>query len=127
MKENKVKIIINKSANEVFEFTTDPKNTHLWIVSITEEIADEYPPQIGTNYKNRGVNSKWDFYKVIEFKKNKIFTLTDLDENYHVKYTYKALDNNKTEMEYFEWMRNGELKNPFAENVLQKLKSVMEN
>ena len=63
----------------------------------------------------------------MKFEKNKIFTLTDLDENYTVKYTYKKLDDNQTEMEYFEWMKEGELNNPFTKDILLKLKSVMEN
>ena len=127
MQENKITIIINKPIEDVFEFTTNPKNTHLWIPSIEEEIAEEYPPKIGTQYKNRESNSDWDFYKVVEFQENKIFTLTDLDENYSVKYTYRRLNDNQTEMEYFEWMKNGELSNPFTEDIIQKLKSVMEN
>jgi len=52
--------------------------------------------------------------------------LSDLDENYFVKYTYRKLDNNKTEMEYFEWMINGELSKPFTEDILENLKKVME-
>ncbi len=126
MRENKVTIVINRPIEDVFEFTTNPKNTHLWIPSIQEEISDRFPPKIGTRYKNRGVNSDWDFYKVAEYDLNKIFTLSDLDENYHVKYTYRKLKNNQTEMEYFEWMKNGELKNPFTQDILEKLKSVME-
>ncbi|MCK4635383.1 MAG: hypothetical protein KAT04_05335 [Methylococcales bacterium] len=54
MKKNKITIIIDKPIEEVFEFTTNPKNTHLWISSIEEEIVDEYPPKIGTQYKNTG-------------------------------------------------------------------------
>lgn len=127
MQKNKITIIINKPIEEVFKFTTNPKNTHLWIPLIEEEIADEYPPKINTQYKNRGKKSDWDFYKVLEFQKNKIFTLTDLDENYSVKYTYRKLDDNQTEMEYFEWMKNGELSNPFTKDILLKLKSVMES
>jgi uncharacterized protein YndB with AHSA1/START domain len=127
MQENKIKIIINKSIEEVFEFTTNPKNTPLWIPSIEEEIAETYPPKIGTQYKNRGNNSDWDFYKVIEFQENTIFTLSDLDNNYHVKYSYKRISNNQTEMEYFEWMENGKLSNPFTREIIQKLKSVMES
>lgn len=126
MKENKVTVIINKPIEVVFEFTTNPKNTHLWIPSIQEEIAEEYPPKIGTQYKNRGKDSDWEYYKVIEFDKNKIFTLSDLDGNYHVKYTYKRLSDKQTEMEYFEWMKKGELKNPYSKEVLQHLKSVLE-
>ena len=127
MQENKITIIINKPIEEVFEFTTNPKNTHLWIPSIDEEIAEEYPPKIGTQYKNRGNDSDWDFYKVVEFQNNKIFTLSDLENNYHVKYSYRKINDNQTEMEYFEWMKNGELNNPFTDDIIQKLKSVMES
>ena len=126
MKENRIKIIINKPIEEVFEFTTNPKNTHLWFPSIEEEVAEEYPPKINTIYKNRGKDFKWNSYKVIQFKKNEIFTLKDLDGNYSVRYTYKKLDENKTEMEYFEWVENGELENPFTEEILGKLKELME-
>lgn len=103
------------------------KNTHLWISSIKEEIVDEYPPKINSIYKNRGNDYDWNFYKVQEFKENKIFTLADLQENYHVRYTYKIIDSNKTEIEYFEWVKKGELNCPFTKDILRKLKSVMES
>jgi len=127
MRENKITIIINKPIEEVFEFTTNPKNTHLWIPSIQEEVAEEYPPKINTKYKNRGKDSNWNFYKVVEFEENKIFILSDLDKNYFVRYTYRKLTDNKTEMEYFEWVKKGELKNPFTYGILQNLKLVLEN
>ena len=127
MQENKITVIINKPIEGVFEFTTNPQNTHLWIPSIEEEIAEEYPPKMNTQYKNRGKDSDWDFYKVLEFEENKVFTLTNLDENYTVKYTYKKLNDNQTEMEYYEWMKEGELSNPFTKDILLKLKSVMES
>ena len=127
MQKNKISIIINKPIKEVFEFTTNPKNTHLWINSIVEEVAEKYPPKIGTHYKNRGDDSNWDFYKVVEFKNNKIFVLSDLENNYHVKYSYKKINDNLTEMEYFEWMKNGELRKPFTKDIIQKLKLVMES
>ena len=126
MKENKIIVIINKPIETVFEFTTNPKNTHLWIPSIDEEIAEKYPPEIGTKYKNRGKDLKWNFYEVVDFRKNKIFILFNLKENYFVKYTYRKLDDNKTEMEYFEWVKSGELENPFTTDILQNLKSVLE-
>jgi uncharacterized protein YndB with AHSA1/START domain len=31
MRENKILIVIDKPVKEVFEFTTNPKNTPLWI------------------------------------------------------------------------------------------------
>lgn len=127
MKENKITIIINKPIEKVFEFTINPRNTPLWIESIAEEVSDEYPPQINTRYKNRGKDSDWNVYKVVEFKKNKIFTLTELDENYSVKYIYNKLGENKTELIYFEWVEKGEIQNPFTQEILNKLKSAMEN
>jgi uncharacterized protein YndB with AHSA1/START domain len=126
MKENKIAIIIDKPINEVFGFTTNPKNTHLWIPSIKEEISEEYPPKIGTIYKNRGDSSEWDVYKVLEFQVNKVFILSDLEENYHVKYSYEKISDNQTEMEYFEWIKNGELEKPFTKDIIQNLKKVME-
>ncbi|MBW3012483.1 hypothetical protein KY311_04810, partial [Candidatus Woesearchaeota archaeon] len=76
---------------------------------------------------NRGNSPDWTFYKVVEFKKYKTFTLSDLESNYHVRYTYKKINNNETEMEYFEWMEKGELKNPFTKDIIKKLKLVMES
>jgi len=125
MKENKITVIIDKSIDKVFEFTINPQNTHLWIPSISVEVSDEYPPKINTRYKNRGEGDDWDEYKVVDIKKNEVFILSDLDENYFVKYTYRKLDDNKTEMEYFEWMTNGELSKPFTESILGNLKKII--
>ena len=127
MKENKIIIIINKPIEEVFEFTTNTKNTHTRIPSIDEEISSEYPPKVGTRYKNRGENTDWDIYKVVESQKNKVFTLADLDDDYKVRYSYRKIDDNKTEMIYYEWMKKGELASPFTKNILMNLKSVMES
>ncbi len=125
MRENKITVVIDKPIDKVFEFTTNPQNTHLWIPSISVEVADEYPPKINTRYKNRGESDNWDEYKVVDIKKNEVFILSDLDENYFVKYTYRKLDDNKTEMEYFEWMTNGELSKPFTESILGNLKKII--
>ena len=126
-KENKISVIIERPVKEVFEFTTNPKNTSLWIDSIIEEVLEGYPPMVGSVYKNRGEDSEWDSYKVLEFEQNKIFTLGDLDRNYHVRYTYVDLGDDRTEMEYFEWIKDGDLSKPFTEDILLKLKEVIEN
>jgi len=127
MKEKKITIIINKPIEEVFGFTLNPKNTPLWISSIKEEVTNEFPPKIGTLYKNRGDGPDWTIYKVTEFEQNKSFTLTKQDGNYSVRYTFKHIDDNTTEIEYFEWVNEGELEEPFTKEILEKLKSVMEN
>ncbi len=126
MQENLITVVINKPLGEVFEFTTNPKNTHMWIPSIEEEKAEQYPPKIGTIYKNRGKEPNWNTYKVVEFEKNKKFTLTNLENNFSVRYTYKKISDNKTEMEFFHWVRTGELGKSFTQAILNKLKEVME-
>ena len=125
MRENKITVVIDKPIDKVFEFTTNPQNTHLWIPSISVEVSDEYPPKINTRYKNRGESDNWDEYKVVDIKKNEVSILSDLDENYFVKYTYRKLGDNKTEMEYYEWMTNGELSKPFTESILGNLKKII--
>lgn len=126
MRENKITVVIDKPIEKVFEFTTNPQNTRLWIPSISEEVADEYPPKINTRYRNHGESDNWDKYKVVDIKMNEVFILSDLDENYFVKYAYRKLDDNKTEMEYFEWVANGELSKPFTKSILGNLKKIME-
>jgi hypothetical protein len=126
MKENKVTIQINKSIEEVFEFTINPNNTPLWIEHLEKEETNEYPPKIGTIYRNHGESKVWDEYFVSAFEENKVFELTSKDGIYHVRYTYIQINENITEMEYFEWVDQGELSNPFTVEVLQKLKEVME-
>ena len=127
MNKNKITIIINKPIEEVFEFTTNPKKTHLWISQIEEEIADSFPPKLGTIYKNHGKDKQWNFYKVIELERNKIFTLEASDNNYFVRYTYKKAGEKKTELEYFEWVTNGEIDSPFTKDILVKLKEIIES
>jgi len=124
MKENKLVIVINRPVEEIFEFTLNPKNTHLWIPSIKKEVSDEYPPKIGTIYKNVGIDGKWNYYSIIEFEENKTFTLKG--NNYFVRYTFKKLGNNKTELIYYEWVESGEIESPFTEDILLNLKELIE-
>lgn len=124
MKENKITIIINKPIDKVFEFTTNPKNTPLWVPFIEEEIADEFPPKIGTEYKNRRGNS-WNISKVTEYETNKVFKLEN--DVFSVRYSYRKINDNSTELVYLESVKQGELAKPFTKEVLLKLKSVIES
>jgi hypothetical protein len=81
--------------------------------------------KVGTIYKNHGVDGIWSEYEVTEYIENKVFTLSSLSSSYHVRYTYTAKGENLTELEYFEWMDEGELDDPFKQDVLDKLKEVM--
>ncbi len=126
MKELKLKIKIDKSASAVFEFTTNPKNTPLWVSSIIKEETNEWPVKLGTIYRNTSDGKKWNEYVMTEFEKDKMFTMSMKCGNYHVKYTFTPSSDNSCELEYFEWVDEAELEEPFTIEILQKLKEVME-
>jgi uncharacterized protein YndB with AHSA1/START domain len=124
MHENKITIIINKPIEEVFEFTTNPKNTPLWVPFIEEEIAETFPPKKGTEYKNRRGDS-WNISRVTEYETNKVFKLEN--DIFSVKYSYRKLKKDITELIYLESVKRGDLAKPFTKEILQKLKAIIES
>lgn len=126
MKENKLTIIINKPAQEVFEFTLDPTNTPKWIDGVAVEEANETPVKVGTIYRNRGDEAAWTEYVLTLYEPFKTFILSKKDSNYHVKYTLTPLGENECEFEYYEWVSYGELEDVFPQVYLEKLKEIME-
>jgi hypothetical protein len=68
MKENKLRVRINKPASFVFDFTTDPANTPRWIDSVVSEEVNETPIKIGTRYTNvdrSGIKNTYEVSKLI--------------------------------------------------------------
>ena len=65
-------------------------------------------------------------YRNIAALLNQLFELTRLDKNYHVRYTYTAMGPEVTLLEYLEWVDKGNLKEPFTPDIMQNLKSVLE-
>lgn len=126
MKQNKISIKINRPIKEVFEFTINPQNTSKWIDGIVKEETNEWPVKIGTIYRNKGSDDVWNEYELVELKPEKLFTLKQKNSDYSVQYTYKPLSGNLTELTYYEWMREGELENPFTQDTLIKLKNILE-
>ena len=127
MKKNKLKILIRKPIQEVFKFTINPKNTPKWIEGIVSEKTSEWPIKIGTIYRNKNNQGQWSKYSTAALKENELFELISKDKNYHVRYTYKLIGGNLTEMEYSEWVDNGEIEDPFTQDILEKLKEEIEN
>lgn len=125
MKENKLTIRINKPLHRVFELTINPDFTPQWIDIVEEEKA-EYPIKIGTTYKNKGKVGEWNEYVVSDFRENEVFELKSLNSPYVVRYTYKRISENETELTYHEWMTEGELSEPFEMRHLEKLKEILE-
>lgn len=127
MKDNKLTIRVNKPSSEVFDFYVNPKNTPLWVDSIVAEETNEWPIKLGTIYKNKNQAGVWSEYEVTGLKDNEVFELLIKNGNYHVRYTQKEIDPNTTELEYYEWVDDGGIDGPFTQEVLEKLKSVIEN
>ncbi len=127
MKDKTLVIRINKPAKEIFDFTLNPKKTPKWLNSIVIEEANESPVKKGTVYRNQNTQGEWGEYTITDFKKNEMFEWTKSDNNYHVKYTFKPISENTTELDYYEWVDEGELDEPFTLEILQKLKSILEN
>ena len=103
MKDLKLNITINKPVEEVFAFATDSSNISKWYPSIKEEIPAEVPWKLGTKIKNRGEDiNNWGYYEVSEFEENKVFTLSQIDSPYSVRYIF--IDNgSSTDMEYYKY------------------------
>lgn len=125
MKDWKSTVIIDAPVSEVFAFTTNPEKTHLWIEGIQKEESSEFPPVLGTTYRNTSDGKDWDEYEVVELQENEVFTLAKKSSPYRVRYSYRKTDSAQTELTYYEWVEEGELENPFSEECLEVLKELL--
>ncbi|HEX8591301.1 MAG TPA: SRPBCC family protein [Candidatus Paceibacterota bacterium] len=126
MKDLRLTVRINKPVQEVFDFTTNPKNTPRWIDSIVKEVSGEYPPTLGTVYQNWNAAQEVNEYRVTRYEPPQVFQLDATHQDYKVRYTYTPISESETELEYYEWSESDQLHAPFMQEILDKLKSVME-
>lgn len=127
MKSNKLVISINKPLHEVFSFTITPPNSTKWIPDVIKEETNEWPIQEGTVYTLLTKTGHTFKVNVSEFKNNKLVEWISSDNKFHCRYSYRPIDEKSSELEYYEWVDQGELEEPFTLTVLNKLKSVIEN
>ena len=126
MRELKLTVTINRAAHEVFDFSLNPENTPKWINGIVKEETNETPAKLGTIYKNQNRQGKWTEYAITDYSSGTMFVMSQKDGNYHVKYTLTPTDDNQCRLEYYEWVDDGELQEPFTQEILQKLKEIIE-
>lgn len=127
MKDKKLIVIINKPVSKVFAFTINPNNTPKWVESMVTEHTNEWPVKRGSTYRNKNRAGEWSEYTVTQFKENEMFVFSKNDSAYHVKYIFTPIDDNVTKLEYYEFVDKGEIEEPFTQEILDKLKTLMEN
>jgi len=130
MKQVVQTIAIQRSAQEVFNFTIDPANTPKWVDGVVVEHTNEIHTKLGTIYRNQGHDGSWAEFEITDFESGVMFELTKKGDSTHVKYTFRPLGVQKCELEYCVWVSEGELSERFSENniqsILQHLKDVIE-
>lgn len=123
MKDNKLTVVIYKPLAEVFAFCITPPKAKLWVPGIINETINEWPVKIGTIYTEyKGENTSFKII-VTDYKENDYIEWKTEDGNYHVRYTFALIDQNTTQLTYVE---TGDVSNPFTQEVLEKLKSAVE-
>ena len=123
---NTLTIEVNKPVDELYAFAINPANTPKWIDTISVEETNEWPIQLGTIYRNRGEASEWTEYVVTALKENELFELKEKDGGYRVRYTFTPLSPTSSRLEYSEFVEGGEIEQPFTQEILDKLKRVIE-
>lgn len=126
MKDNKLSVRINKPVHEVYLFTITPPNSIRWIDDVIGEETNEWPVNEGTVYTLQTKEGAFSEVTVTDLKSDEFVEWVSKDHNYHCRYSFKSINKNMTELEYFEWVDTGELIEPFSLEILRKLKSVLE-
>jgi len=124
MKNNKLTVQITKPVTDVFAFCITPPKAKLWVPNIVDEKTSEWPVKIGTVYTEYK-DDKTSFNIIVtDYKENDYIEWKTEDGNYHVRYTFTPINQNTTQLEYVE---SGDVDKPFTQEILEKLKQVIEN
>lgn len=122
MKSNEIRVTINAPREKVFEYTLEPKNTPEWVEGAIEMQTDTEQIGIGTKYSNEYLTRE-----VTDYEKNLFLELTDLDGNYSCSYSFRKIDEENTELIFFESCTDGsELEFSIEKRFFEKLKEILE-
>lgn len=119
---NEIRIIINKPRHEVFEFVLEPNHKHLWCTDINEEVVNTEQIGLGALYHN-------DFgsLEVSDYERNVYFELSELGSEYQCSYSFRKVDEDTTELIYFEGMLDGsDLGRLMEVQNFERLKEILE-
>lgn len=122
MKTNEIRIVINSPFETVFEYTIEPKNTKNWVEGSIEMKTDTEQINIGTQYSNEFITRE-----VTDYERDKFIELADVDGVYKCSYTFRKIDENSTELIFFESHDDGsEPEYQLEKQHFQKLKELLE-
>ncbi len=122
MKTNEIKVNIDIPVEAVFEFTLEPANTSRWIDAIEEETVNTKQIGLGTIYSNSYGN-----LEVTDYELNRFLELTNQKTGYQCSYSFRKIDNDTTEIIYFEQMLDGsKLTEPMKIESFKKLQEILE-
>lgn len=122
MKTNEIRIIINAPSNEIFEFVLEPENTPKWIEGAGTKTVNTEQIGLGTIYSND--IGEW---VVSDYDRNKFFELSDESIYYSCSYSFRKIDEENTELIYFESHSDGSaLEHPMERKNFEKLKEILE-
>lgn len=132
MHKNTIIVEISVPVNEVFTFTTDPKNTPKWLDFVIKEERSTSTVCVGTRYKNISLDAQQQqretIYEVTAFEIDCLFELEDVAGSYKCTYRYEPIEHGKaTRLTYTETNGpNQPLVNPLTQEPFNILKTILE-
>lgn len=122
MKTNEIRITIKALPEKVFEYVLEPKNTQFWVEDSVEMKTDTDQINLGTLYSNEFITRE-----VIDYQRDTFIELADTEGSYSCSYSFKKIDDETTEIIFFESHDDGlELEYPLEEKNFEKLKEILE-
>ena len=122
MKANEIRITIASPQEKVFEYTLEPKNTPQWVSDVIEMKTDTDQIDLGTKYFNEFITRE-----VIDYDRNSFIELADVEGPYSCSYSFRKIDDEHTELIYFESHSDGsEIEYPMDKQSFERLKNLLE-